>query len=597
MKTTLKKELFGKLRIMIFLILLIVLLGLSALQVQRMTSDKIATEYYEMNSIHDLNYFLNKIIILENKYFSLKDKSFFEEFQSLLKDLVRSYEHCKKTLTINHSRDLIENIQDNINEFKKVANIKPDDFNQLSDFEINKIIVDVFEISVNVDKEIYKFQNETKSEIDEYISINRTISSYGFVALILIGIIIILVGVIWGKKFIRKMTVPIMQLIDFTQKVADGNFDVKSEIRFGNELDKLTRTFNDMVEKLNHTTVSKNYFNSILSSMNDSLIVTDKNGIIKLSNNSANSLFQCDEGLLLGKHINNYLNIDLEEVKENNELHENIKNIEMFINKKKQEQVPVLISLSEIKRESERSDDMIIVIRDISEKIRIEKQLEKERKERIVAIIEAQEDAKFRIASDLHDGLGQMLTGIKYFIDNSIADKISVRSELYQNLEIVNARLDAAIKETKNIAHDIIPILLKDFGLVVAVRKLVMQINSLNKLKIQVADFNFETRLEPKLEKLLYRLCQEAINNAVKHSNATIVNVHFIKHSDSVVLLVEDDGVGFDVNNKLKNQDFSGIGLITMNERVSAHNGTISINSQIKKGTEILIEIPFQSYE
>ena len=396
--------------------------------------------------------------------------------------------------------------------------------------------------------------------------------------------------------FVKKRTTPIIQLIDFTQKVGEGNLNIKADIKFGNELDLLTTSFNKMLETLNHTTISKDYLNNIINSIVDLIIVTDNNGNMKLINTATLKILGYEENELLEKNImilfpDNGSAPDLLNLISLSERNKD-QNKEYVFRAKDNHQIAVLISTSILKKGDDGSLSLILVARDVTERNKIENQLEIERKGRVVAIIEAQEEERLRLAGDLHDGLGQMLTGIRYFIENNLTDKCNGNNMNQKNIEQLQIQIDTAIKETKSIAHNIIPMLLKDFGLVIAVKKLVTQINSNNNFNIKINEFNFESRLDSRIEKILYRVCQEALNNILKHSHAKNVDIQLIKHDHSVVLLIDDDGVGFELEKVDLKSNFSGIGLISMKERVSALNGVFSIISEKNKGTEILIEIP-----
>ncbi|MCK5539234.1 MAG: sensor histidine kinase, partial [Bacteroidales bacterium] len=209
-----------------------------------------------------------------------------------------------------------------------------------------------------------------------------------------------------------------------------------------------------------------------------------------------------------------------------------------------------------------------------------------------IAINDAQEEEKFRIAIDLHDGLGQILTAVSYAFQNFFGQNNPEDSEYQKNVNTVQSQIDAAIRESKNIAHNLIPLALKDFGLVVAINNLIEQVNQSSEIKFEFSTFNYKERINEKLEKAIFRIFQEAINNIIKHSKANNASFQINKYDDSIVISIEDDGIGFDLNEKTKSNKLEGIGLIGMRERISAFNGNLTINTEPNVGTEILIEIP-----
>ena len=91
--------------------------------------------------------------------------------------------------------------------------------------------------------------------------------------------------------------------------------------------------------------------------------------------------------------------------------------------------------------------------------------------------------------------------------------------------------------------------MLKDFGLIPAVKYLVSQINDQKNINIEFNSFNYKSRIDKKMEKALYRIVQEALNNIVKHSNANNANIQIVRHPKSVIMIIDDNGVGFDPEN------------------------------------------------
>jgi len=156
----------------------------------------------------------------------------------------------------------------------------------------------------------------------------------------------------------------------------------------------------------------------------------------------------------------------------------------------------------------------------------------------------------------------------------------------------IQQHIDNAIRETKNLAHNLIPIVLKDFGLIVAVENLISRANELYETKFRFDVFDFDERIDPKREKVLYRICQESLNNIIKHAKAKNATYQIYWQDCSVVLVIEDDGIGFDANAFESKGKYAGIGLIGMRERVLAFDGNFTINSEPGKGTEIIVELP-----
>ncbi|MEA3478233.1 MAG: ATP-binding protein, partial [Bacteroidota bacterium] len=186
----------------------------------------------------------------------------------------------------------------------------------------------------------------------------------------------------------------------------------------------------------------------------------------------------------------------------------------------------------------------------------------------------------------------QMLTAISYAVQELYHNDVPSNSNINNGALKIQQQIDLAIKEAKNIAYDLIPIVLKDFGLIVAISNLISRANETYDTKFRFDAFDFNERIDPKLEKALYRICQETVNNIIKHANAENATYQIFWQDCSIVLVIEDDGVGFNTSAQDKKEKDSGIGLISIRERVHAFNGTFTINSETGQGTEIIVEIP-----
>lgn len=222
---------------------------------------------------------------------------------------------------------------------------------------------------------------------------------------------------------------------------------------------------------------------------------------------------------------------------------------------------------------------------DLSKK---EKEIQNINDKQISAIINAQEKERQKVAGDLHDGLIQTLTTIAHKTKTEI-EKYKHNLQTEKTLNEIKILIDEVIIETRNIAYRIIPPLLNEFGLVPALKNLCEQIKTSFKINVILQEYELKVRLDKELELTLYRIAQEALNNAVKYSKATEVLIQLIHHTNSIVLIIEDKGNGFDISDEAK---WSGIGLMNIQERVRAFQGNVSINSSKDLGTEIMVEIP-----
>ncbi len=226
----------------------------------------------------------------------------------------------------------------------------------------------------------------------------------------------------------------------------------------------------------------------------------------------------------------------------------------------------------------------------LKQKTLFQEELNKQQALRSKAVIDAEEKERMRIAQELHDGLGQQLSAVKLnmsSLESSIDLKTNEQKLMMKNaLEII----DDSVKEVRSVSHSMMPNALLKSGLAAAVREFLNRISSADKLKIELEIHGLNERLESTMETILFRVLQEIVNNIIKHSQATKVNIQIIRHDQELTLMVEDNGIGFDIS-KIKSD---GIGLKNIQSRIEFLNGTVDFDSQPQKGTTVIIEVPLK---
>ncbi|MCF8464093.1 MAG: PAS domain S-box protein [Flavobacteriales bacterium] len=224
----------------------------------------------------------------------------------------------------------------------------------------------------------------------------------------------------------------------------------------------------------------------------------------------------------------------------------------------------------------------ICIARNISET----KEFEKHHRE---ALIEGQENERMRVAQELHDGLGQLFTAIKLNLQHlkSGIGKRGSSDDMNERIRALEDNIGVAITEVKNISRNLMPDVLWQFGLKPAVQDLVEKWNTTGEFEISLELVDMDIRFAPELEKALFRMCQELVNNSIRHGNASNVYVQLINHGNSIVLMVEDDGIGFDPD-----KTSQGFGLRNIWSRAEVFEGRVEIDSKPKKGTVTTVEIP-----
>ena len=225
----------------------------------------------------------------------------------------------------------------------------------------------------------------------------------------------------------------------------------------------------------------------------------------------------------------------------------------------------------------------------LKQKELFQKELIKQQELRSKAIIEAEEKERIRIAQELHDGIGQQLSAVKLNMSNLEANLKLQNEDQKLMMQNALALIDDSVKEVRSVSHSMMPNALLKSGLAAAVREFLNRIGHTDKLKIELDINGLNERLENTTEAILFRVLQEIVNNIMKHSQASIVNIQIIRHEQELTMMVEDNGIGFDVN-----RASAGIGLKNIQSRIEYLNGTVHFDSQPGKGTTVSIEVPLK---
>jgi signal transduction histidine kinase len=226
-----------------------------------------------------------------------------------------------------------------------------------------------------------------------------------------------------------------------------------------------------------------------------------------------------------------------------------------------------------------------------NEEINRRKITELEKNQKLLALdamITGQDAERKRIAQDLHDGLGALLSTVQMHF-SSIENEIRKIQQLdiYQT---ANTLLDEACQEVRKISHNMMPGTLMKYGLKPAIQDLCDKVRSSDQLQVEFNTFGLEgTKMEEHVEITVYRLIQEALNNVVKHARATEVIVQMERDEDELHLTIEDNGEGFDVRTAMEK---GGMGLRNLDSRIKYLNGRLEIQSEPGSGTSVLIHIP-----
>jgi len=230
------------------------------------------------------------------------------------------------------------------------------------------------------------------------------------------------------------------------------------------------------------------------------------------------------------------------------------------------------------------------IIADQKLEIKEQQLLELEKERQLVAaksVLQGEEAERARLASDLHDGLGGLLSGVKLKL-SFMKENAIITSENLAHFNHALDLLDASITEMRRVAHNLMPETLMHYGLQTAINDFIKQVAPEGLPLIKFNTFGDDLRFDKELEITVYRVTQELITNSVKHSNAKLIDIQLFTEKERICVQVNDNGIGFDPA-KL-DPSKKGSGLNTMRNRITAFNGQFEILSQPGKGTETTLE-------
>jgi len=207
-------------------------------------------------------------------------------------------------------------------------------------------------------------------------------------------------------------------------------------------------------------------------------------------------------------------------------------------------------------------------------------------------VIETEEKERKRVAKDLHDGLGPLLSSIKLYV-NELQSGDTDESEKNEMLKYTNELIDDAVSSTRTIANNLMPGIISDYGLVKALQSFCGKLNIAKSINISFNADNDSRRYDNLVEITLYRVLMELINNSIKHASAKNIDIVFKEINSLLVILFKDDGVGFDISKTLKDPKI-GMGLNNIINRVKSIQGICEFQSEPGNGTIVRIEIDLQ---
>ncbi|MBL1213447.1 MAG: sensor histidine kinase [Ignavibacteriae bacterium] len=305
------------------------------------------------------------------------------------------------------------------------------------------------------------------------------------------------------------------------------------------------------------------------------LLRVDKKGEIISKNSAANLLIDDEE--LIGKNLSGVFGdneIEIESIIEND--------LSISLNKKINNRFYIVI----IKGIAE-FDAAQIYFNDVTTKEIAETKLREYQKQFANKV---EEDRK-SFAKELHDGIGQDLSFVRLSIQSLQKYIAEYDSNSFENTIY---SIDKMSDNLRSICNELRPRILEEEGLGPAISTLVNDNNKVNSLKGNVSFVGSLIRIPPICEINIFRVVQEAVNNIIKHSNANEFTIQLVNNDDSILIVITDDGIGFETEKKQCSAGNKSFGFTTMKERIESIGGNINFESRKNDGTTIIINLPYK---
>jgi len=202
------------------------------------------------------------------------------------------------------------------------------------------------------------------------------------------------------------------------------------------------------------------------------------------------------------------------------------------------------------------------------------------------SFIDGQEDERQRLSRELHDGLGQMIIATKLKTESLVNSGNGINND---NIVRLRRMYDSLVDEVRSISNNLMPAALQEFGLEIALKQICSEISNHSRIKVIFDSQISEHEMDKRVSVYVFRIAQEALNNAVKHSQASEIIMTLIGNERMISLNVQDDGIGI---NQEESFNQNGRGIHSMSERVRLLNGLIDISKGANKGTIVSVKIP-----
>ena len=410
-----------------------------------------------------------------------------------------------------------------------------------------------------------------KAQDDTFDLIANTIT-----ALSLALPIVALIGIWIGWSSVHNIHTPLVQLLSATKSISNGEMTKRVEINSQDEFGSLGTAFNEMTARLQGTLVARSYLESILKALNEALFILDHQGKILDTNKAANDWLQYPAMELHGR---SFTALCPEFGSSLSDKKRPLDDIDTELLRQDGSKMPVSLSIGSLPEGSYPEAHWVVLAQDVSERAKLQKTL--------LTIVDQE---RIRSGQELHDSLGQHLTGLA-FIAKALEKKLQEKGlEEAKDAQWVVVLLNEALQVTRGLAHGLHPVGLGAMGLGPALDRL-----AADTIKLYGIDC-FVSYDQTKLESLpvsiathLYRISQEAINNAIRHGRANTIHITLAAKAARLRLRIADNGRGFEAtlfSHRL------GMGLQNMSLRAKAIKAKLYIRSR-QGCTQVLLALPY----
>jgi PAS domain S-box-containing protein len=419
----------------------------------------------------------------------------------------------------------------------------------------------------------------------------------------------------------RKITFPLRHLVSVMNAVDHEGHAREIELRSSDEFRQVGESFNTMMRRLvranedlrneiaERRKVEENLreselrFRTIFEDAPIGVALTDAQGTILQANDTLKEILRCGTlGDIRGKTLDSVIQPGavVEGARRDNPRRFHLEMTDVRADGKPSW---ISVNVSRIPTNAKEPQYSIVMMEDLTTQRELQQQLAEAERERLKglrlfanSVQRAQEEERSRIARELHDGICQRLTGLKYHVEVLEEGIRATNRRAAKQLGGIRKELDRSVTEVRRISSNLRPSVLDDFGLVTALRILCKEFqNSHNILTKFRVDPAISGRVDVESETAIFRITQQALANVARHSHATNVSLALDIRDASLRLSIVDDGRGFTNSGEgTGNASRSGFGLVSMRERAELLGGHLFIKSDLEHGTTVSVSIPIR---